>query len=74
MSRVCIGFLAHIMNKTNKLVSDVKDTPIVQEFLDIFLDSLLGLALEKEMVFNIKLTTRTVSIFKASYKMNPVKF
>lgn len=42
----CLGYLAHIMNKINEVVSGVKDTLVVQEFPDVFLDSFSRSALE----------------------------
>lgn len=62
-----IGYLAHVVSKSDKAIPRVKDTLEMQEFLDVFLDNLLELALEKEIEFNIKLALNTVPISKALY-------
>lgn len=61
------------MTRLGKLVLGVKDTLVVQEFLNIFLNSLLGLALEKEVKFNIKSAPSTRLVSKIPYKMAPTE-
>ena len=47
--------------------------PVVREFLDVFLDDLPGLPLEREIDFQIELAPRTEPISRASYKMAPIE-
>lgn len=46
---------------------------MVQEFLNVFPDSLLSLALKRKVEFSIKLAFRYSAIFKALYKMATTK-
>lgn len=69
LSKGCIAFLAHIINKTNKTVSDVKDTLVLQEFPNVFPNSLPRLALENKVEFSIELASCTMPISKEPYKI-----
>lgn len=51
----------------------MKEIPIVQEFPNVILDSLLRLALKREMEFSIELALGKVPISKAPYRIAPTK-
>lgn len=61
--------MAHIVDKSNKIVSDMRDTPVVQEFLDMFPNSFPRLTPEKEVKFSIELALETMPILTTPYKM-----
>ena len=46
-----------------------KEDPIVDEFLDVFLDDLLGMPLDRDIEFIIELLPRTAPIAKRPYRM-----
>lgn len=73
LSKRWIAYLAHIVNILDKTVLVIKDTPVVKEFSDILLDSLLGLPPKQEVEFSIKLALSIVPISKVSYKIALVK-
>lgn len=52
LSKQCMTYLVHVVQKLKEIVSSIKDTLMVQEFLDVFLDNLLGLALERGRVLH----------------------
>lgn len=54
LSKWCTAYLAHIVNKSEEVVLGVKDTLMMQEFLDVFLNSLSKVALERGIKFSIK--------------------
>lgn len=47
----------------------MKDTLVVQDFLNVFPDSVMGLALERKLELSIELALGTTWIFKVPYKM-----
>ena len=51
----------------------LKDIPIVRDYLDVFLDNLFGLPLEKKVEFNIDLVLVTTPISKIPYRMAHVE-
>ena len=53
-------------------VKEVKDIPIVREFLDVFLDDLPGLPLDRDVEFMIELKPGTAPVSKRAYRM-PLK-
>ncbi|XP_044502571.1 uncharacterized protein LOC123223472 [Mangifera indica] len=56
LSKGCIGYLAHVVNKSNsESTLNVKNTLVVYEFLDVFPDNLSGLAPEREVEFSVEL-------------------
>lgn len=63
----------HIVNRSDKVTLYVKDTLVVQDFSNVFLGSLQGLAQEREVEFSIELALSTVPIFKEPYKITPTK-
>lgn len=50
------------LDMIDKIVLDVKNTLVVQVFLDVFSDSLPRLLLERQVKFNIELTLGTTLI------------
>lgn len=57
----------------HKAIPNVKDTLLVQEFPNIFPNNLLGLTLEKEVEFSIKLTIGTIPISKGPNGIAPTE-
>lgn len=73
LSKRCVAFMAHIVNRSDEIVLGVKDTSMVQEFPNIFTDNLSKLALERKVKSNIELAICTTPISKAPYKMTLVE-
>jgi hypothetical protein len=51
----------------------IEDIHVIREFLDVFLDDLPGMPLERVIEFKIELQPGTAPIAKAPYKMSPVE-
>ena len=51
----CVGYLAHIVDKTAEVKLEAKDVPIVREFLSVFPEDLPGLLPNHEVEFSIEL-------------------
>ena len=69
----CKVFVVHIINneqidKEDKLKFD--DIPILQDFLNFFLEEILGLPPKRELDFMIELVLGVVPNSKAPYRMN----
>lgn len=62
LSKRCMMYLVHMVQKSTEIVSSIKDNPIVQEFLDIFLNNLSGLAPKTKVEFSIELALKTIPI------------
>lgn len=69
----CTGYLAHMVGKLEETTSSFKSGLIVCEFLDMFSNELLRLALKREVEFSIELALRMIAISKALYRMTPTK-
>ena len=52
-------------------VKEVKDIPIVREFLDVFLDDLPGLPLDRDVESVIELKLGTAPVSRRAYRMPP---
>jgi hypothetical protein len=52
-------------------VKEVKDIPVVREFLDVFPEDLPGLPPERDVEFVIELQPGTTPISRRSYRMPP---
>ena len=65
-------FLASIIN-TTKVISRMTYILIFRDFLDVFLDELLGLPPHREVDFEIETIPRTTPISIAPYRMAPLK-
>ena len=59
------------MVDTRKEVLKLDDIPVVREFLDVFLEDLLGIPIDREIEFSIDLLLGTSLILKAPYRMAP---
>lgn len=68
LSKKCMVYLAHIVNRSDEIILDVKDILVVQKFQNSFLNSLPGLAPKKEIEFNIELALDIALISKAPYR------
>jgi hypothetical protein len=71
-------FLIHVpaLAKSNErvfevVVKELQDILVVQEFLDVFLEDLPGLPLDRDVEFVIELKPGTTSISRRSYWMPP---
>ena len=49
----------------------MKDIPVVREFLDVFLDDLPGLPLDRDVEFVIELKPGTALVSRRAYRMPP---
>jgi hypothetical protein len=56
-----------------KLGCRIEEIPIVREFVDVFLEELPGIPLDREIEFTIDLLPNTAPISKAAYKMAPLE-
>lgn len=54
-------------------MSRLEDIPIVKEFLDVFLEELLGLAPKRDIEFPIDLLPGTASIPNAPHRIAPME-
>ncbi|KAL4032361.1 hypothetical protein IC575_005432 [Cucumis melo] len=66
----CTSFLAHIIVVQREKLKP-EDVPVVKEFLDVFLDDLSGLPLDREIEFTIELLLGTTPISQTPYRMAP---
>ena len=64
----CHGYLAYVV-ETGKEGTIVDEIPVVREFLDVFLDDIVGLPPEREVEFTIDLILGTEPISIPPYKM-----
>jgi hypothetical protein len=66
--------ISHIKASLHHVVElKLEDIHVVREFLDVFLDDLLGMTAEREIEFKIELQPDTAPIANAPYKMSPVE-
>lgn len=72
LSEECIGVLAHVVSKMEIRVH-IEETPIIQEFSNVFLKELLGLGLKQKIKLSIKLVLGTTLISKAFYRITTTK-
>jgi hypothetical protein len=61
------AFLHHVVELK------LEDLHVVQDFLDVFPDDMLGMPPERVIKFNIELQPGTAPISKALYKMSPIE-
>jgi hypothetical protein len=74
--KVALGLLAivHIMaSMHHTLAKSIEGIPMVQNFLNVFLDDLPGMPPERDIEFKIELQPGTAPIAKAPYKMSPIE-
>ena len=69
----CYGYLANIVDLTKEQKTEVKDVPIVNEFLTVFPEDLPGLPPDREIEFEIELIPGTAPISKTPYRMAPAE-
>ena len=72
LQKGCKGYLAHVVDTRSSEVR-LEDVPIVRDFLDVFLDDLLGLPPEREIDFPIDLVPGTAHISLPPYRMAPAE-
>jgi hypothetical protein len=66
--------IAHIKASLQDVVElKLKDIYVIQEFLDMFPDDLVGMPPERAINFKIELQHGTTPIAKAPYKMSPIE-
>ncbi len=68
----CEAFLAHVVD-TKKTSPSIQEIPTVCEFLDVFPEELLGLPLDREVEFTIKVMPGTAPISNVLYRMAPTE-
>ena len=68
----CEVYLANIVD-ISKVSLVVTDVAVVKEFLDVFLDELLGLPPHTKVDFEIEIVPGTTPISIAPYRMAPLK-
>ncbi|XP_038889382.1 uncharacterized protein LOC120079301 [Benincasa hispida] len=72
LSKGCEAYLAYVViSQDRKLKPEY--VPMVQEFLDVFLEELPGLLLDREVEFTIELFPGTTLISQAPYRMAPAE-
>ncbi|XP_042437083.1 uncharacterized protein LOC122023051 [Zingiber officinale] len=67
----CQGYLLSMVKAGLDALPRLSDVPIVQEFLDVFPDELLGLPPNKQVEFTIELVSGTAPVSKIPYRMAP---
>ena len=72
LRKSCQGYLAYVVEieKEEILVDEI---PVIREFLDVFLDDIAGLPLEREVEFTIDLIPGTEPISIPPYRMAPAE-
>ncbi|XP_074351457.1 uncharacterized protein LOC141690568 [Apium graveolens] len=68
----CEAYLAHLKDVESESLR-IKDSPVVKDFPDVFLDELLGLPPDRQVEFTIGLDPGTESISKVPYRMMHVE-
>lgn len=69
----CVGFLASVVDVLAEQKFKIQDVPVVNEFLEVFPEDLLGLPPDRELEFEIELMPGTTPISKTPYRMAPVE-
>ncbi|KAL5560227.1 hypothetical protein UlMin_036438 [Ulmus minor] len=69
----CVGFLANIVDTTQKEKIKLEDVPVVNEFKGVFPEDLPGIPPDREITFEIELLPGTAPISKAPYRMAPAE-
>ena len=72
MRKGCVGYLAHIVD-TSKEEIDMKEVPVVREYIDVFPEELPGLPPIREVEFAIEVIPGTTPISMAPYRMAPAE-
>ena len=61
----CTGFLASVLDTTKKGKDELKDVPVVKEFVSVFPEDLPGLPPDREVTFEIEVLIGATPIPKA---------
>ena len=69
----CVGFLASVFGTSKKEKPKLEDLLVVNEFVDIFPKDLLGLPLDREVMFEIEILLGMTPISKAPYCTAPAE-
>ena len=69
----CTGFLASVLDTTKKGEEELKDVPVVNEFVSVFPKDLPRLPPDREVMFEIEVLPGTAPISKAPYRMSHVE-
>ncbi|GJS13550.1 putative reverse transcriptase domain-containing protein [Tanacetum coccineum] len=70
IERGCHLFLAHLNEKKPK-EKRLEDVPVIRDFLEVFLDDLLGLPPPRQVEFRIDLVPRAAPVARAPYRLTP---
>ncbi|GJS21087.1 putative reverse transcriptase domain-containing protein [Tanacetum coccineum] len=70
LSHGCYAFIAHVID-TSFEKKNVKDVSVINEFLDVFLEDLLGIPPKRKVEFRIDLVTSATPIAKTPYRLAP---
>ena len=71
ISKGCVAYLTCVVDTTIEKKSKPEDIAVVNEFIDVFPEDLLGLPPDREIEFVIDLLPSTAPISKAPYRMAP---
>ena len=63
----CTGYLASVLDRTKKGKDELKDVPVVNEFIGVLPKDLPGLPPDREVMFEIEVLPKTAPISKAPY-------
>ena len=69
----CTGFLASVLDMTKQGKDEIKDVPMVNEFISVFPEDLPGLPPNREVMFEIEVLLGIAPITKAPYRMAPIE-
>ncbi|EOY26395.1 Uncharacterized protein TCM_027958 [Theobroma cacao] len=72
LRQCCSGYLV-VVRDTQAKVGDINQVSVVNEFMDVFLEELLGLPPKREIEFCIDLIPDTRPIFIPLYRMAPTE-
>ncbi|XP_022892033.1 uncharacterized protein LOC111406905 [Olea europaea var. sylvestris] len=70
---IILGYLVSVMAIEVEYNPNLSDVPVAQEFLEVFLDDLLGVPPDREIEFVIDLIPGTSPITKAPYRLAPTE-
>ncbi|KAI3470676.1 hypothetical protein Pfo_027339 [Paulownia fortunei] len=69
LNKGCVGYLASVLDTSVETQLKPENVDVVQEFVEVFPDDLLGLPPNREIEFVIDVMPGTTSISKAPYRM-----
>ena len=65
--------LANVIDTTKKEKDELRDVPVLNEFISVFPEDLPGLPPDREVMFEIEVLPGTAPISKAPYWMAPIE-